>query len=305
MYVGIFVLSGFSIAFIMQRSKLIGAIVLVLIILSNLSSSYLGGRSIPGEPVVFRGDRVSKDQTEIISWLKARNISWIRTNYWIGYRLAFESNETIKFIVNQEPNQTRIEEWPKEAENLAVDQMPLVMVPAQARIIRDALALLNFKYEEEVVSGYHVFFNIIVPHPELTPIEPSNIVVSSDFNSAMATQAIDGSNQTRWGSGQHQIPGMQFVLTLKQPTILKGILYDLGNWPQDFPRALQIEFEKPNGERVLYFDSHGWESIRYLLEMRAAIPLYIKGEEVSKVIFTQTGKHAIFDWSIAEITLFR
>lgn len=305
MYVGIFIISGFTLASIFQRSRIVGAILLSLILLSNLASSYWGGRTVPGEPIVFRGDRVSKDHSEIIKWLKDNKVSWVRTNYWIGYRLAFETNEEVKFLVSQEPNQTRIEDWPKQAAALEIDEMPLVMVPSQARFIREALKILHFKFEEEVLSGYHVFHDIEALHSDLFKIDSSDISVSSDLNANMTSQVIDGSIETRWGSGKAQSPGMQLIINLKHPTILKAMTYDMGKWPQDFPRGLQVEFERANGERVLYFDSRGWESLHYLLEMRTKISLYVANEEVSKVIFTQTGKHPIFDWSVAEISLYK
>lgn len=305
MYVGIFVLSGFSLDLIFRKSKLIAFTLLGLLLFCNFASMYWGGRSIPGEPYVFHGDRVSKDHSELISWLRQNDVHWIRTNYWIGYRLAFETKGDVRFIVNQEPNQTRIASWPEEAKHIPKDQMPMVMVPTQARIIRHALSILHYTYEEVVLSGYHVFYKIEQPHPTIVEIPSSELRVSSALNSTMAANAIDGTDQTRWGSGQPQAPGMQFTISLETPSKLKALRYDLGTWPQDFPRGLQIEFEKANGERILYFDSQGWEAVRYFLQMQSVLTFYVPEQEVSKVILTQTKRHGIFDWSIAEIKLYR
>lgn len=305
MYVGIFVLSAYVISYLIERSRLIGGCLLSILLLCNLASSFWGGRSIPGEPIVYNGDRVAKDHTEIINWLKSNNVQWIRTNYWIGYRLAFETNEEVKFIVNQEPAQTRIKDWPELAKHLSVEEVPLVMVPAQARIIRQALGVLNYSFDEKVVSGYHVFFNIKLPHQEVIKIDSSEIMPSSDFNTQMLSKLIDGSTETRWGSAAHQKPGMQLTLTLKSPTVIKAIDYSMGSWPQDYPRGLQIEFEKPSGERITYLDNKGWASIRYLLETESELRFYTKPVEITKVILTQTGSHPIFDWSVAEISLLK
>jgi hypothetical protein len=309
MYVGIFVLSGISLATFFRKSQVVGIFVFTLILFSNLASSYWGGtwfkRSIPGEPVVFAGDRVSKDQRELIEWLKSRNFSWIRTNYWIGYRLAFESNESIKFIVNQEPSQTRIEQWPKEAKSIPLSSMPLVMVPTQARIIRQALNLLQIGYQEAVVSGYHVFYELSIPEETLRPVEVDQLSASANYNPALANRAIDGLEETRWGSGTAQVPDMEFVISLKTPTLIRALEYNLGTWPQDGPKGLQIEFEKPDGTRTVYFDSAGWDSIRYFLEMESRLVFRFPPQEISKVILKQTKRKAVFDWSIAEFTLYQ
>lgn len=49
----------------------------------------------------------------------------IRTNYWIGYRLAFETEERVRFVVFQEPGQVRLPDYEEQGRNSPVIIDPL------------------------------------------------------------------------------------------------------------------------------------------------------------------------------------
>ncbi len=304
MYVGIFPLTALVLDRILDSSRFVGSFAMLLILSLNLASSYFGGRSIPGEPVVFKGDRVSKDHTELISWLEKNNVHWIRANYWIGYRLAFETLENTRFLVVHEPSQTRLPEWEKEAEKQNDEIFPVLTVPAQAKYIRRALEILHVEYQEEIISGYHLFYNLKPVRVELRKIDPSEFEISSNYKNDSIKNAIDNDVLSRWGSGEAQKPDMQIRVDFKKPVNLAGITYKLGGFTSDYPRAFRVEFIHPDGTSHLYFAENGWESLRHFVECEAKLELHFESELIKSVIFKQTGKDAIFDWSVAELEFF-
>ena len=77
----------------------------------NISSTYLGGFTAPGEPEIFEGERVSHDHASLYSWLAKNKYNHIITNYWIGYRVAFETNERVTFSRFYKPKTLRIPEY--------------------------------------------------------------------------------------------------------------------------------------------------------------------------------------------------
>jgi 4-amino-4-deoxy-L-arabinose transferase-like glycosyltransferase len=193
------------------KCKLLAGFILVMLLLLNLGSSYWAGRAIPGEPFVVDGERVSKDHDELIDWLLDRNYTTIKTNYWIGYRLAYESKQQIQFTQFDAPIQVRIPEYEKHVHEHLEFQVPFVLVPSQAvRAVR-GLKVLGYKYKKKFVSGYVVLHQIrrpIIKSEELR----YRVDFSAEASSAseQVANVFDNDLETRWGSGKPQAPGMYF-----------------------------------------------------------------------------------------------
>lgn len=304
MYAGIFPLLGLVLDRSFNYSKLVTIFIFGLLIVANLSSSYFGGRVLPGEPIVYKGSRVSKDHSELIKWLDDHKISYVRTNYWIGYRLAFETLEKTKFIVSHEPTQTRIQEWADSVSKEQALSFPFIAVPLQAKHIRKGLELMHIEYKEQVLSGYHLFYDLRPVRPEAKKVSPQNIEMSVNYKSESISKAYDGDLTTRWGSGTPQKPDMQVEVNFKEPVNLSSLHYELGNFTSDFPRALQIDFIMADGTHKLYFSPGDWESLTHLMQLTSELELYFPGQLVKTVILMQTSRDAIFDWSIAELEFF-
>jgi len=301
-YVPLFVLLG-AVIENLKRYKLVSRGATAVVLAFNLLSCYLYGRALPGEPFVFKGERVSHDHSELIKWLDENKVSWIRTNYWIGYRLAFETQERVRFLINQPPFQTRIESYRLEGSKLNPDAMPLVLVPAQGKIIKEALEVLGYSYNEIGLSGYTVLYGIKPLQSASRVVDAASIKVAASSHSEAATLAVDGNLLTRWGSARPQTPGMEFTLTLEPAQMVRGLFYDLGNWIHDYPRVLDIELELESGERRRLLPSSRWESIRYFLQAESELAVYFQPALVRRVVLRQEGSDPVFDWSIAEIKL--
>lgn len=300
-YVSIFVLTSVAIVSISASSRRLGALLFSVILLINLASLYLGGRAIPGEPFVFRGERVSKDQGELLNWLIAQDVSLVRTNYWIGYRLAFESREKVRFSLFHTPDTARIPEYEQAAAQRDQWQLPLVLVPAQGRLVTRALEAQGYGYKKEILSGYWVIYDIRSSQTGLQAIDSSALRAGASDNAAAAALAVDGAINTRWGSARPQAPGMQFEVELREPTSIRSIQYDLGAWPHDEARELSIDVELADGQRRTILAPDDYPAVRYLREDSSHVAFYFEPLSVRRVIFTQQGSQQIFDWSLAEV----
>lgn len=303
-YVAIIPLTALAISIAAQYSRALAIILLFGVLGLNLLSCYTSGRSIPGEPFVYKEQRVARSHAELIDWLDSRNISWVRTNYWIGYRLAFETGERIRFELFREPGQLRIREYSAEAKKRGVDTMPLVLVPAQSEIVEEALRLLNFSFQAASVGGYRVLYDLVPAPRQLTPIESAMLSTDAGLMQEESLQAIDEDVGTRWRSARPQAPGMYFKINLKNPASLGGLRYYLGSWPQDFPRSLRIEVTDASGRNHLVMSDRQYRSLRYLANDND-FQVFFNVQDAVSVTLHQEGSDAVFDWSIAEIDLLK
>lgn len=282
------------------------AIPFVVLLACNLYSSYpLGTRAIPGEPFVYSNERVAKDHGPLIAWLDEQQIRWVRTNYWIGYRLAFETDERIRFRVFQTPHEERIQRYITASDAPPLEQMPLLLTAKQAAIVERALTALGYRYERAEPAGYVVLYGIQLPESPGEPVSTSQLRVTASDNDAAAAMAIDGALDTRWGSASPQRPAMQFTITLEQPTEIIGLQYVLANWPQDFPRGLRVEVFPVDGRApVTVLDPSAFDAIRYYSASQLeSFTVRFDPLTAQRVVLTITGQHSVFDWSIAELIL--
>lgn len=302
LYVGLYILVGYSFS---VAPRLLGYLIVIGVLGLNLSSSYFGGRAIPGEPHIFDGERVSKDHTELISWLRDHKISMVQTNYWIGYRLAFETREDIRFKMIYYPYQVRIDQYEKEAATRSSSDMPFVLVPRQLPFVVEALNTLGFTYSTIDLSGYKVIYGMSPTQKDLVQIPADNISVESSVKSEVSQNAIDGDLETRWGSGEAQKPGMTFSIKFRSPTEVRAIEYLIGKWVTDCPRAFEISAETPTGETVNIVSPERAKSFLHLCGDDSAFRIHFNPVNVTKIILKEDGADPIFDWSIAELRFFR
>jgi hypothetical protein len=280
----------------------------VLLIFFNLCSSYYGGRATPGEPHVFKGERVARDNDALIKWLSSNHIAAVRTNYWIGYRLAFETNEAVRFGIFGEPNQIRIADYQKFTDALPVSAVPLVMTNLQGDIVQKGLAALGATFIEEKVGEYSVISKINLPEldsSKMLPVETFN----TSHNPQELYKAIDGNNETRWGSSAPQVSDMFIVLGWSQPKEVLGISIDYGIWYTDAARGLVITCEIDGKSRIL-LSSEDYPAVHYVqanLSRSSLHPVKLRFNDhpqCQAIRLRQIGKDPIFDWSIAEINIY-
>lgn len=302
LYVGLFPLFGY--ALVQVRSRLAVASATLLMLGLHLSSYLYNGPAIAGEPIVYDGQRVSKDHSALIAWLHRSNTNLVRTNYWIGYRLAFETAEQVRFGIFQVPRSVRLPQYEEDVRNTTPDDVPYVLVPAQAALVERAIKALGMLYQRAELSGYVVLSDIRPSVTGLTPI--SGLIADTPLDSPRASLAIDGDDATRWGSAQPQTPGMEFTVTLPPASLgtkIRGLEYHLGEFKHDYPRSLKISAELVDGSRKEIYSAENHPAVMYFLDQGNTIRIYFDGIPIKRLIFSQGGQHPVFDWSIAEIVV--
>jgi hypothetical protein len=303
-YVPIFVLVGYLVAMSHRAVPVISRAITPLLLAVALSSCYLGGRAIPGQPFVAKQQRVAADHTELITWLKERQIGFIKTNYWIGYRLAFETQEQVKFIRFQEPLDTRIPEYTEEGEKIQFEQVPYVLVPAQAETAREALRALGYTFSESTPSGYVVIHDMVSKGDGARIVPPEGLKAVTNAKTQETATAIDKDLKTRWGSGEPQNPSLWFEVSAVKPRMLRGFSLDMTGWESDFARGLSVVGTTPAGATAPLLSEDQYRAIRWLLpDAGRQFRVNFEPQSLTKLRFMQTGQDPIFDWSIAELTL--
>ena len=303
MYAGIFPLAASAVVAWYRYYAPLGVLSGLAVIALNLASNFLGGQALPGEPIVYNGERVARSHIELIEWLKQQHVSWVRTNYWIGYRLAFETNEAVRFTMFQAPHETRIKEYEEIGQTIPLNERPLILVPSQSAIVERGLKASGHNFERSDVGGYAILWNIRASSSVGPPLPAQLLRVSSGNNPDQVNYAIDGDLNSRWGSGEPQRPGVEFVIALTEPRKLVAIDYVLAGWWTDYPRKLELELESPGGERTHVLDDSVMRSVLYALDSDNDFSIVFPPRLVSKVILRQMGRDPKFDWSIAELRL--
>lgn len=97
-YLAIFILVGVTCSRLFAINRLLGSLIAGLLLLVNILSCYFPQRQLLGEPFVYQQQRVSPDNSELLRWLEKNQYDFVKTNYWVGYRLAFESNLSLIHI---------------------------------------------------------------------------------------------------------------------------------------------------------------------------------------------------------------
>lgn len=303
LYVGIFVLVGYCVKLAHARSRALAALIVVVLVGIDLASCYAGGRALPGEPVVFKGERVSRDHSELLRVLDELKISKVRTNYWIGYRLAFESKERVTFRVLHEPRQIRIPEYQLLPSGTHAYALPLVVVPAERELVALGLSALGYSFKERLASGYSVIYDLKRTEPSRRKVSRDEIERIDGSGSRSADEAIDERFDTRWGTGEPQRPGQFLSVTFMDPVPLVGITYNFGLWGQDYPRGLEVYGEDATGRRFLILSGSQYPGA-LSIGIDGELALVFPRVEVKRILLAQTGAHPIFDWSVGELEFY-
>jgi hypothetical protein len=290
------------------KNKYVRYFPVVVLLALSLISNYWGGMRISGQPIVHSGERVSKDNQELISWLASENIHLVRTNYWIGYRLAFESNEAVRFLIFQPPRETRIRAYEKLVQSKQeLLETPLVVTTLQAQYIREALQTLDITFRETQKSGYFIFDKLSLPWlSDLKEIQKVLYQVSTDLHPEEIVNMTDDDPETRWASHKPQSAGMAFQITFQNPQLIRLIDLDVGKFTNDFPRTLQVEVKTAHDAsfKEIYSDRAA-KSIQYFLDSQNDSGILFKPTILTNIQVIQTGKDSFFDWSVAELKLFQ
>lgn len=304
MYVGLFPLVAICCDRLLERSVVLGWFYLLSLLSFQVAASYTGGRGITGEPMVFGGHRVARDHAPLIDTLEKLGISQVRTNYWIGYRLAFESEEKIVFTVLGEPTQVRIPRY-EELDARRRAELPLVLVQAEVAVVKPALKRFGYSFKEVRAGEYTIIYNVKESGVSSRELDLDSIgYVARASGSTPAKRALDRDDATRWGTGEPQRPGQMFEIELSRPVDLTGISYVFGQWASDKPAELQVEIEDERGQRIVVLSQRESPGAMHLVTREPQLTLRFEPIRARKVVLKQLGRHPVLDWSIAELLLY-
>ncbi|MCB0328069.1 MAG: glycosyltransferase family 39 protein [Bdellovibrionales bacterium] len=306
-YVPLIPLFAGGLAVVEKRSCALALLLLGGLLSFHLVSAYLHKRAIPGEPFVANGERVSKDQREIIAALRERDITKVKTNYWIGYRLAYETAEEVTFVVFAEPDQVRIPQYEEGLSEGELQSLPYLLVPSQAKIVERGLEITGQKYSKLEASGYILLYDISQPVNDdlLYVLREGDTLTSTVENERLPLRnAFDGDVTTRWGSGQPQNPSMEIDLQFSEPITLTRIQYLLGEWKHDFPRKLEVVAVTIDGTEKAVLTTEDYAALVYIGRRGEPIAFLNPPLEVVRLKLLQKGAHPVLDWSIADVNLY-
>ena len=304
MYSVLFVLTGTAFDAVRKRIGVPAALLFpILILLLNLSSNYAYGGAIPGQPFVYKGQRVAKDQSGLYAWLLEHNYTHINTDYWIGYRTAFETAERITFSRFRGPKVVRIPEYEHQGER-GIEHSVFVLVSNQAKLVGRGLRDLGYHFQVDSVGEYVVIHNLELSRPVGPEIALNESQIEASSRGDWLKFLIDDDFGSRWGSGSPQAPDMFIQVTLDKERTLDSIKFDYGFWSTDYPRELSIELIDDSGSSCIVFDTRDNEGLKYVVQESRTVSLVFPPTKARKIRLTQHGEHPVLDWSIAEFSVF-
>lgn len=303
LYPALFLLLGVAAEYISRLSSSLSNIFVGALVCFHLAAAYIPERAIAGEPVVFAGQRVERDHQPLIEALGRLGIKRVRTNYWIGYRLAFETGEEVTFSMLAEPDQVRIPDYERSDEDRG--SLPLVLVESEASIVRPALRKLGYSFTEERAGGYFIFFNLRQEQHLRELLRREDILKVSGSGTQSSEAVLDGDLATRWGTGAPQSPGQEFTIMFNSGARVSEIQYDFGQWRNDLAKSLSIEGEFVDGSVHELLSAADFRGLRYLGWGEHRLTVRFPQVALRRLTLRQLGRDPIVDWSIAELRLYR
>lgn len=287
--------------------KLLGCLMFFSLLFVNAMSNFAGAGAIPGQPFVFKGERVAEDHSKLYAWLDSQNYSHILTNYWIGYRVAFETRERITFSRYRGPWVLRIPEY----EDLAHESFRpevYVLTKTEADTVVQGFSQLGYHFRRTNLGPYSVIDLVerdLSQGNELHEVRVMPEQIKTSVGNDKVSALLDANLGTRWASGMPQNQGMVIDIQIApESPAISGIDIDYGFWLHDAPRELVIEGMDADGEWCVLFDTRVGEAIDYVLEKERLWQIRFAPMAMRQLRLSQQGEDNIFDWSIAEISLF-
>ena len=285
--------------------RLVKSGLFVIIFFLNICFAYGKGRTLPGPELVYEGERVAHNHDELISVLNEKQISWIRTNYWIGYRLAFETKENVKFLVFGKPKQVRIPKYVEAfyKEHSSSDYVPLLTVPKEAAVVKTAFDAQGLRYKVRRIKNYELIYEIENKFPKAVYLDVQSYALQASDSEESLVNTADDDLSTRWGSGRAQTKDMHITASFPHPRNISGVSFDLGNFFHDYPRGFDIDVYDSDGKRHHVLKNKEYQAMKYHMAQGGAFTFRWPAINTSRIVLRQTGKDPVFDWSIAELRI--
>lgn len=304
---------------ILIRSRVVFGILLAVVMTGQVWGNVTLAR-LWSDPVVVERDIYLPDTTELRGYLLAHDIHHAYANYWITYRVTFESREQIVFA---EPYNQRFPGKPvkfldevQAATNVAYVYVTERRDGFSAEEFEEAMNQIGVTCTKTNITSFTVFHSFRMPDMAngvmWRELPHDGWTVTATTNEDKAIQAIDGDPWTRWCLGRSQVPGGALSVDLGTTQLVGCLRIDLGAWPMDFPRGYRIRTSL-DGATWTTVSEH--TPIRWNLFWRDVQPAFLsqKGDyltlsfpavEARHVQIEQTGTNDRFDWSVAELRVF-
>lgn len=303
-YVAWFPLIGIGIYSFWEKSKSLVVLLFAGIFILQLGSNFSNRSfSVPGQPHVVGQERVAKDHSLVADWLINNKVNFIRTDYWIGNRLSFETNEKIRFITFDDPDVNRVPGYIEEARSKDGALIPLLLVKGQVKAAEASLLAQGIKYNKQLLEPYWVLFNL-----QYERILDSKILITSAESSDVPQDthlAFDGDINTRWGVGSQQTPNMFYKAQFLKPTDVCAIRYGIGAFGDDLPNRLKVMGIDRIGNEHEILSEVRFKQMKVLVKNQDSFEIKIDPPmEFSGVKLIQLGNKTERNWSIPELEFF-
>ncbi len=301
------------------RTRLLAAGLLAVVIAGQAWGNLALAR-LWRDPAVVERDIFLPDTTALRAYLAGHGIRHAYANYWIAYRVTFESKEQ---LICAEPYNQRFPGKPVKFldEVQAADNVAYVYVTARrdgfsAEEFEEAVAQLGVTCTRTNVASFTVFHDFRLPAEPgggtWREVPRAGWTASASTNGAQAAAVLDDNPWTRWATGSLQQPGVKLAVDLGASRRFGRARLDLGAWPTDFPRGYRIRVS-PDGQNWTTADARG--PLRWNVFWRQSHPAFLsqKGDYITLTFppvearyleIEQTGSNNRFDWSVAELRLF-
>lgn len=302
------ILCGYTVAKIRKSSKVLSGFVIIIILLSNL-------HGIIGIYKIWGG----KDTVErlldlpytgkLIGFLKKERIKGVYVHYWLSYRLNFESDEEIIFSPAYDERFGRYRppylDRVSSEDNVAYLFYRGFGIPEEN--FEENLKALGGSYKKEEIGPYTIFYSFSPPKEG----QEIHILKAEASKSEEKTfMAFDGDLSTRWATHAPQRPGDFFEIDLGRVVGVTGIKILVGRFVTDFPRGYRVELSTNRKDWITIIDvprnigGLEWHNGHPRINIDGKLEIFFGPLYCRYIKITQTGSDPIFDWSIAEVSLY-
>jgi len=313
------VLLAGGLAWIGRRSKVMGLLLVAVAVAGQMWGNVLL-LSLWSDPVIVARDIHLPVTTPVRDFLKQRGIHRAYANYWLAYRVTFETGED---IICAEPYNQRFPGRPVKFLDQVQAATNVAYVYATARTrdfsaeeFEGVMRQIGGRYVKSNVGDFTVFHGFeppyAVPGACWHELPRQDWKISASDGTNIAGLMMDGKVETRWCSGTKQVPGMRVTVDMGSTQVVGRVRLDLGWWATDFPRGYRIQVSRDGWQWQTMADTG---PIRWNVFWRENHPVFLsrKGDYIlldlppaaaRYVRLELAGGSRRFDWSIAELRMF-
>ncbi len=250
----------------------------------------------------------------LMDFMRGKNLDAAYADYWIAYRLTFESQENITATVYPPWQKNRHVEYNKIVDAAANPAYILMETQQEFNNVLGRMGIDDFKTEP--LGNFLIYYDIKLPRQpaERIPYTPDGKWKPySNYNQREAMSALDNNPSTRWTSGTTQEEGIFYEIDFGREKLIGGVEISPGANVHDYPRGLLVEFRS---------DGSGWETaakyeditrvmhelteIKHPLVLPAADLVIefapVKARRIRLTTLREDGKHW---WSISTLRVFK